>query len=58
MEMDEKEKRELKDKIVLYKYIGETHRSALERGWEHLNDMAGLRSTSHMLKHTVAKHPY
>ena len=55
--MDEKEKRELKDKIVLYKYIGETHRSALERGWEHLNDMAGLRSTSHMLKHAVAKHP-
>ena len=56
MEIDEKEKIELKNKIVQYKYIGETSRSAYERGWEHLNDLAGLKSTSHMLKHVVSTH--
>ena len=56
MEIDEKEKTELKKKIVQYKYIGETSRSAYERGWEHLNDLAGLKSTSHMLKHVVSTH--
>ena len=30
--------------------------SAFERGWEHLNDMAGLRSTSHIQKHAVSSH--
>ena len=40
-----------------YKYIGETSRSAFERGWEHLNDLAQLRTSSHMLKHIEGVHP-
>ena len=38
-------------------YIGETSRSAFERGWEHLNDLAQLRTSSHMLKHIEGVHP-
>ena len=57
MEIGEQEKIELKKKMVLFKYIGETSRSAYERGWEHMNDMASLKSTSHMLKHVVSSHP-
>ena len=36
--------------------MGESSRSAYERGWEHINDMAQLKSSSHMLKHTVGVH--
>ena len=56
MEIDEEEKISRKNKIQLYKYIGETSRSGFERGWEHLSDFAQLKSTSHMLKHTVGVH--
>ena len=57
MEIDEKEKSELKKTAKLYKYIGESSRSSFERGWEHVNDMAQLKTTSHMLKHVLTKHP-
>ena len=57
LEITEKEKAELKRKVKLYKYIGETSRSSFERSWEHLNDLTSLSSKSHMLKHIVAVHP-
>ena len=37
LEIEPKEKIELGKKIILFKYIGETSRSAFERGWEHVN---------------------
>ena len=37
-------------------YIGETGRSAMERGLEHSKDLEYYRSKSHMLKHIVDKH--
>ena len=56
MDITEHEKRELNKKIKLFKYIGESSRSTFERGWEHLNDMAQLRTSSHMLKHALTEH--
>ena len=52
----EKEKTDLKRKIKKHKYVGETGRSSFERGWEHLNDLATLKSSSHMLKHCITHH--
>ena len=43
--------------MKLFKYIGESSRSSYERGWEHLNDLTQLKSSSHMLKHIVLNHP-
>ena len=40
-----------------YIYIGETSRSANERGGEHCKDMEHYRVRSHMLKHAVSIHP-
>ena len=57
MEIPKKEKVKKLSEIRKYKYIGETSRSAFERGWEHLNDMAQLKNSSHMLKHAVGVHP-
>ena len=57
MDLSEHEKRELKNKIKLSIYIGESSRSTYERGWEHLNDLTKLSSKSHMLKHILAEHP-
>ena len=37
-------------------YIGESSRSAYERGLEHLNNLARLSSSSHMLRHMVQEH--
>ena len=56
LEITEQEKTNKKKETKQYKYIGETSRSAFERGWEHMNDMAQLKSGSHMLKHVVDKH--
>ena len=39
-------------------YIGETAKSAFERGFEHLNDKKSLSLKSHMLKHIVDKHEH
>ena len=45
-----------KKKIRIHKYIGETSRSAFERGLEHLTALDRLEEDSHMLKHIVDKH--
>ena len=37
----------------MYKCIGEKSRSSFECGWEHVNDMAQLKTSSHMLKHAL-----
>ena len=49
--------KELKAKIRLHKYVGESSRSVYERGWEHLSDFENISTKSHMLKHTVESHP-
>ena len=41
----------------LYSYIGETSRSAYERGLEHLKDLEFRRTKSHYLRHAVECHP-
>ena len=43
-------------KIKLHKYIGESAKSAFERGFEHQNDKRTLQIRSHMLKHAVDRH--
>ena len=54
---DDKDKlRMLMDKIRVYKYIGESARSAFERSWEHMNDYKNLSTKSHLLKHAVDVH--
>ena len=45
------------DNIKLFTYIGETSRSAMERGAEHMKDLEFHREKSHMLKHIVEFHP-
>ena len=39
-----------------YVYIGETNRSAFERGREHHNDIAACKTSSHMLRHLLDVH--
>ena len=39
------------------KYVGESSRSAYERGREHVNDYRNLSLDSHMLKHNILYHP-
>ena len=41
----------------LFIYIGETSRSAYERGHEHLKDLEFKRGKSHYLRHAVECHP-
>ena len=48
--------REMEKKIVIPKYVGESGRSAYERGYEHLDQLASLNKKSHMLRHMVDKH--
>ena len=56
-EKDEEGKsEEEKKKISLYTYVGETAKSAHERGGEHRYDMTNLSMNSHMLKHVVDRH--
>ena len=55
---DNKILKELEKTIKIHKYIGETNRSAFERGWEHQNDYENLSTKSHMLKHAVETHPH
>ena len=38
------------------KYLGESSRSGYERGFEHLANLATLKSNSHMLRHMIEKH--
>ena len=56
-DLEEQEKQDKKKNLKIFKYIGESSRSAYERGWEHLNDMAKLDPKSHMLKHVLTQHP-
>ena len=53
---DEKKRKELKKKIKLFKYVGETARSVYERSWEHVNSRDQLQTSSHMLKHILEEH--
>ena len=45
------------EEVQKFKYIGETSRSAFERGVEHYKDLEFTRPNSHMLKHVVIHHP-
>ena len=60
---DEKKSRKRKvketrnEEVQKFKYIGETSRSAFERGVEHYKDLEFTRPNSHMLKHAVIHHP-
>ena len=54
-EVEKRKKFELEN-IKLYKYIGETGKSAYERGLQHLNDAAQLKPGSHLLKHYFDNH--
>ena len=49
---DERDKESFKTPV----YIGESSRSAYERGFEHLNNYTSLNSKSLMLKHAVEDH--
>ena len=53
---DEKILKEKKKEIRLFKYIGETSRSAYERSLEHQLSLKTLNSDSYMLKHLIDKH--
>ena len=52
-----KRAREKVEKGPFYCYIGETSRSAYERGLEHLKDLEFRRTKSHFLRHVVECHP-
>ena len=43
-------------RFFFFKYIGETAKSAYERGANHLYDRKSLDTGSHMLKHSVESH--
>ena len=45
-----------KNKVKLYKYIGETCCSVWERATEHLADLRNYSPNSHLLKHILDKH--
>ena len=56
---EEKRKEEERKKEIerrTFKYIGETSRSAYERGGEHLKDLKDLDPGSHILKHVIKYH--
>ena len=55
----EEKKKEVKRnmrKEIKCKYIGETHRTAYERGKEHIRDLKDFDEGSHLLKHYLKKH--
>ena len=52
----ERKKKENVKRDFIVKYIGETVRSAYERGLEHVADYENLNERSHMLKHYVLEH--
>ena len=49
--------KEKKKEIRSFKYIGETSRSAYERGFEHIDKMTSLNSKSMLLRHKLDQHP-
>ena len=46
------------DRGMKYLYVGETCRSAYERGFEHLNDIKQIKPSSNMLKHLIDQHEH
>ena len=55
-EEGQKKVAEIKKSMKKYIYIGETNRSAFERGREHHNDIAANKTSSHMLRHLLDVH--
>ena len=55
-EMGPKKVEEEKKKAKRFIYIGATNRSVFERGIEHTDDIAGCKTSSHMLRHLLAEH--
>ena len=55
-ESDEKKVKERICKAPKFKYIGETARSAYERGLEHQRDFEDMKLDSHILKHYLDNH--
>lgn len=55
-EGDAKKIKEMKQKIKMHLYIGETSRSAYERSLEHQGDVDQLKTSSHMLRHLLEMH--
>ena len=56
LEGTEVEKEEQKNAIKYHLYLGETSRSAFERGFEHKDGIRKLNKANHFLKHLVDKH--
>ena len=55
-EVEDTEKELRKKKIKVHKYIGETARSAYERGMEHRLALEKMDEDSHMMKHVATYH--
>ena len=55
--VEDREEDVSRQKDYKVKYIGESWRSAYERGIEHQEDLSNLREKSHMLKHILDDHP-
>ena len=55
-EGDEEKRKDLITNMEVPRYVGESGRSAYERGFEHLDKLASLHSNSHMLRHLVDAH--
>ena len=53
---DDKKRREMEANLSVPKYVGESGRSAYERGFEHLNLLTSLNKKSFMLRHMLHKH--
>ena len=49
-------KKDIEKKEYSVKYVGETGRSAYERGKEHVEDFYNLSEKSHLLKHYILEH--
>ena len=47
-----------REEVRQYMYIGETCRSAYERGREHMGDIKQLKPSSHLLKHLIDQHEH
>ena len=55
-DIEEEEKERKRRGIKIFKYVGESARSAYERGLEHQVDLERLEEDSHMLKHISSIH--
>ena len=55
-ELDDDQKTSKKGELALFKYIGESSRSAYERAWEHKLGLKYINPDSYMLKHGVDIH--